>query len=249
MKKAKEPKKVVYELLSPDMEIGRPIYELLKKIMNAHHEELVRTNARVALAWCKNWKADVDGIVTIGKCKKASELDRELASFDFVILLSQSFWYEANEKQRAALLDHELMHAAVQYDADGEPVVDTRGRQVYRTRKHDLEEFSDIVGRHGCYKRDLEQFATALERARAKTGTGWVGYTSLAGRLEHAGLAVPLERVIEWGEDKRRQAMEWLNLRRELMNASSGGAAVPSPPAFVLAALDKPLLQEAQGTH
>jgi hypothetical protein len=244
MKKSKRPKAVTYQLLQPDSEIGKPMYELLNRLVRQHHNDLDRHNARIALAWCTSWKSDVDGHVTIGKCRKASDLDKELAPWDFVILLSRDFWDRATEKQRAALVDHECMHAAVKYDADGEPVVDARGRTVFRTRKHDLEEFSDVVTRHGTYKRDLEQFAKALDRARMQTGNVWVGYSSLQGRLEHAGLPVPVDRIIEWTDEERRRVLEWLNLRRELMNASTGAAVIPPAPAYVLAAVVQPSVLE-----
>jgi len=223
------------------------MYALLEQLVSQHHEELERTNARIALAWCTSWKSDVDGPKTIGKCKRASDLDRELAEFDFIILLDKDFWIVATEKQRAALVDHELCHAAVKYDADGEPIRDERGRQVFRTRRHDLEEFSDIAARHGCYKRDLEQFAKALDRARAQTGTGWVGYASLSARLEHAGLHVPIDRILDWSEGERRQALEWCNIRREIQKASTGGAVVPPAPVHVLSAVVPQSLLEQQG--
>jgi hypothetical protein len=141
------------------------MYAQLDELVTAHHEELAK--ARIALAWCTSWRPDVDGRVILGKCKKASDLDRELAAFDFVILLRKAFWQheDVTDSQRLALLDHELCHAAVTHDARGEPVEDERGRIVYRTRKHDLEEFAVIVERYGCYKRDLEQFAAALRRS------------------------------------------------------------------------------------
>jgi hypothetical protein len=41
-------------------------------------------------------------------------------------------------------------------------VRDERSRKCYRVRKHDIEEFSDVVARYGTYKRDLEMFAAAL---------------------------------------------------------------------------------------
>lgn len=246
--KEKAPKKVSYELIGRGDAVTQPIdgdiYALLDRVLHAHHDDLARTHARVALAWCTSWKADADGHVTIGQCKKASDLDRELAAFDFVILLSKEFWRVASERQRIALLDHELMHAAVKYDADGEPVVDERGRQVYRTRKHDLEEFVDVVARHGCYKRDLEQFAGAVDRARAQSKY-YVGASTLAARLEHAGLVVPVESIVYWSEHERRQAQEWLDVRRDLMKASTGAAVLPPAPAHVLAAVQQPSLREA----
>jgi hypothetical protein len=163
--KPRKPKKLAYELIEKASAIGTPMYLLLAELVREHHTDL--RDARIALAWALSWKPDVDGKVTLGKCKKASDLDRELAAFDFVILLSKAFWSDlrVSDLQRRALLDHELHHATVKYDENGEPVVDERMRIVYRVRKHDIEEFTDIVRRYGCYKADLEQFAAALTRA------------------------------------------------------------------------------------
>lgn len=142
--------------------VPHPIYALLTEIISAAHEDLA--SAKIALAWCTSWVPDADGHVTIGKCKRASDLDRELADFDFIILLRRSFWLDdrVTDGQRRALLDHELCHAGVRLDAHGDPAKDDRGRIIYRTRKHDIEEFTDIVARHGTYKADLEAFAKAL---------------------------------------------------------------------------------------
>ena len=58
---------------------------------------------------------------------------------------------------------HELCHAAPAFDDDtGEQKVDAADRLVWRTRKHDIEEFRSVVTNHGCYKRDLMKFAEAL---------------------------------------------------------------------------------------
>lgn len=113
-KKVKGPKRVSYELIDKNNEtVGRPIYRLLRELVQDHHPHLV--NARIALAWCTSWKPDVDGRVVLGKCKKASDLDRELAAYDFIILLKKSFWQDlaVTAEQRRALLDHELCHAGI----------------------------------------------------------------------------------------------------------------------------------------
>src|SRR5581483_5784271 len=130
-----KPKRVSYELIPRDGDVGERMYALLERLVVDHHDHLAE--ARIALAWCTSWKPDVDGRVVLGKCKKASDLDRELAPFDFVILLNRDFWLHARiaNVQRDALLDHELMHAAIAYDQDGEPKRDDRGRTVFRTRK------------------------------------------------------------------------------------------------------------------
>jgi hypothetical protein len=126
MAKVSSPKAVSYVLIPPKTDIGAPMYERLYSIIDDHHEDLARTNVRIALAWATTWKADVDGRLTLGKCKKASDLDRELAPYDFVILLNRDFWMNprVSDLQRSALLDHELMHAAVAYDENGDAKVD-----------------------------------------------------------------------------------------------------------------------------
>lgn len=177
-------KPVSYELIARHGEVGEPMYDLLTDLVERHHEELAE--ARIALAWCTSWRPTVDGRVTLGKCKKASDLDRELSQWDFVILLRKLFWQHdaVTFTQRQALLDHELCHAAVRLDDHGQPVLDERGRIVYRIRQHDIEEFTAVVERYGCWERDLELFAAALRRAvlsgfkpceRCRSGNpGWV---------------------------------------------------------------------------
>jgi|SRR5712664_476775 len=158
-----KPKKVNFELIVN--EEGEP-YRLLREVRSQFHEEL--EEARIALAWRKSLKADVDGRLVLGKCVKASDLQRELADWDFVILLNQEVWVnsEFTADKKRALLDHELCHAAPVVNEEDEQKLDERGRLVWRVRKHDIEEFQGIVERHGCYKRDLERFAEALLKSK-----------------------------------------------------------------------------------
>lgn len=215
MARKPKPKKVSYRLIDAAGDEGQPMYQLLNELVAAHHEDLVE--ARIALAWCTSWKADVDGIVTLGKCRKASDLDRELSEWDFIILLSREFWRDqmVTDVQRRALLDHELCHAAMSLDEQGEPKVDERGRVVYRVRKHDLEEFTAIAERYGCWKRDLETFNRAINRARQKAEDQWVGYTTLQEDLRNAGLTISLDVIVEWTDAERREARTWALLRQE----------------------------------
>lgn len=143
-------------------------YRLLDKIRKKSHTSIKR--AKIALAWRIALKPDRDGHLVLGMCKRASDLQRELADWDFVILLNKEVWKdkEFTTDKKMALLDHELCHAAPALTRDGEHKQDERGRYVWRIRKHDIEEFQGIVERHGCYKRDLEEFAEALLKRRRK---------------------------------------------------------------------------------
>jgi hypothetical protein len=172
--KIKGGKRIAYQLIPRETPVGEPMYRLLE-------------GARISLAWCTSWRMDVDGRITLGKCKKASDLDRELAAVDFVILLSKSWWQnlETTYEQRKALLDHELCHATVKLNPRTlEPEYDERGRKVWRTVKHEIEEFEGVVARHGIWKKDLERFAkTLIEKAikepyvpceKCASSPGWV---------------------------------------------------------------------------
>jgi hypothetical protein len=152
-------KKVNFELITN--EESEP-YQLLDEVRLAFHEEL--HGAHIALAWRKELKADTDGHLILGKCVKASDLQRELSEWDFVILLNKEVWVNRAfvVEKKKALLDHELCHAAPVFDEEGEPKRDERDRLIWRIRKHDIEEFQGIIERHGCYKSDLERFAAAI---------------------------------------------------------------------------------------
>ena len=161
-RKGPKPRNVNYELIP--LQIKEP-YELLDTALEFHDE---LRGVRIALAWRKRQKTDRDGHLTLGKCMKVSDLNKEFAQFDFIIVLNREVWNDSEfgREKKLALIDHELCHAMPLVDDEGEQKVDERGRQLWRSRKHDIEEFREIVQRHGCYKRDLEEFAKALEEKR-----------------------------------------------------------------------------------
>jgi hypothetical protein len=158
MKNGPKPKKINFQLIPKT----NAAYDILEEVRSEYHEEL--EHAKIALAWRKTTKPDVDGRLVLGRCVKSSDLQRELVDWDFVIVLNREVWEndEFTLKKKEALIDHELCHAARAVDKDGEDKEDEKGRPVWRVRKHDIEEFREVVQRHGCYKKDLEDFAKAL---------------------------------------------------------------------------------------
>lgn len=135
-------------------------YRLMEEIRAKDHGHLDGVN--IAIAWRLGWRADANKILQLGSCRKRGDLDRELDEFDFVILLNQEAWPTLDDKQKAALIDHELCHAQVVNDIDGNAKYDDRDRLVCRIRKHDVEEFRQIVERHGCWTSDLSAIAQAV---------------------------------------------------------------------------------------
>jgi hypothetical protein len=167
-RRAKKPKEIKVALIDrEDKDIkGRP-YEILDRLVAANHPHLAE--AKVVLGWHLGWKADADRHVKLGRAKKVSDLDHLLHGFDFIILLNRVIWHmpEWTDKEMTALLDHELCHCQVRKDKNGDEMKDERGRLIYRIRKHDVEEFQEIMSRHGAWKGDLEVFVKkALERRK-----------------------------------------------------------------------------------
>lgn len=167
--KPKGTRRVSYALVDRDTVHGRAMYDRMQAIRDQHHPEL--EEARIVLAWCTSWKPDRFGHLTLGKCVKATDLARELAPYDFTILLNRTWWedVQVEDLHRTALLDHELCHAAPLTDPiTGEVVRDERGRKVWCIRPHDTEEFWCIGERYGAWKRDIERLADAIRRNALK---------------------------------------------------------------------------------
>ena len=148
----------------------RGLYEILYDLVGKFHTDLAE--ARIALAWKHGWKENVDGQVKLGQCKKGSDFDKALAGFDFVILLNfeRVNGSDFSPQQLRALIDHELCHGTVAVNAKGETKEQEDGRPVYRVRKHDVEEFREIVERYGLWKADLEAFGVTAGKAAQQAG-------------------------------------------------------------------------------
>lgn len=141
-------------------------YLLLKQMRKENHSHIA--DAKIALAWRHRMKSDKDGILKLGQCLKNSGVHREFANYDFIILLNKMAWDAFTKEQKMALLDHELCHIMPSEDKNGEHIQDDLGRKMFRTRRHDIEEFQDVVRRHGVYKKDLERFAEVVAKKQAQ---------------------------------------------------------------------------------
>ena len=158
--KEKRRKRVTVRLV-PEKHAGQITepYRILAEIRKKDHAHL--EEAKIGLAWRIGWKADTDKHLKLGQCRKRGDLDRELDSFDFIIMLNDEAWPSLNDAQKRALIDHELCHAALSLDSDGSQKYNDRDRLVCRIKKHDVEEFRCIVDRHGLWTQDLEEIAKA----------------------------------------------------------------------------------------
>jgi hypothetical protein len=127
-------------------------YRLLEELIAAHHPEL--EGAKFILLWRDGWKPDVDKVLTLGRLKKASDLDQAIGStfgdgYDFAVQLNADAWPKLSDDRKRQVIDHELCHAAPDLDRDGKQKMDAKERLCWRVRKHPIQEFPEILERYG----------------------------------------------------------------------------------------------------
>lgn len=95
--------------------------------------------------------------------------------YHFVICVALDTWDAADDDMRAALIDHELCHCA--FDGDGKAYI----------RAHDIEDFAEVIERHGVNWCD-DPFRAEVQQALFPTCGG--GVTAPVLRMHAAGKAV-----------------------------------------------------------
>lgn len=154
--KEKKRKRVTVKLIH--REVGGKVtepYKIMESIVKTERADLKR--ARIGMAWRSGWRPDPHGVLKLGQCKKRGDLERELAEYDFIILLNEESFQHLKSEEKRRLIFHELMHAEIVTEA-GEDKLDDRGRLVCRVRKHDVEDFREVVKQFG-WQEDLSQIA------------------------------------------------------------------------------------------
>lgn len=150
-----------YEISTPEVE------KIAKKIIEDHREDLKILNLRFIF----RPEAPIsDQHVIAGMTVKTDDRNWALHKHDFLIEIAKDVWDEAEDDFKVALVDHELGHVGIHYDDDGQPKMDEKsGRIRTYCRRHDIEEFEDVLARHGAYHRNLRKFLEAFVRNKEET--------------------------------------------------------------------------------
>jgi hypothetical protein len=79
---------------------------------------------------------------------------------DCTLTIDAAFWDDASDEQKAALIDHELVHPVLLRDKEGRLKLDDAGRPKIKMRLHDaqLGIFYEVVERHGKAAIEAEQY-------------------------------------------------------------------------------------------
>lgn len=77
--------------------------------------------------------------------------ERALGRADVELIIDAEAWEGMSEKQRVALIDHELYHLQPKKDSEGQYKRDDLGRPIFGMRKHDVQVgwFATVAKRHG----------------------------------------------------------------------------------------------------
>lgn len=120
---------------------------IAEMIMPTLHQELSSASIKYLF---KETLGNKDHVV-LAKARKASAQLSFLVDCDFVITFNWSAWIKLSGTQKVALVDHELCHC----ERDPET-------WLWKSRKHDVEEFGEIVKRWGLWQQDLQAFRGAI---------------------------------------------------------------------------------------
>jgi hypothetical protein len=134
--------------------------KLVSTTANKYHRRL--DGARIAVVM-KEKAGKKKGKTVLATAMKPPDKMKPLLRepYHFVIVIGADEWEKADTKKRKALLDHELCHC--EFDEDGQPSM----------RGHDLEEFGEIITRHGFWRGDFGEhnIQLALSEQGIEVGT------------------------------------------------------------------------------
>ena len=94
-----------------------------------------------------------NGDPVLARIKIASAMEKHLSGKDIIMKVNGEAWPTLSDKQRLALIDHEFCHVTVDEESGNLTNVN-----------HDLEEFADIVRRHGLWEKGVRIFADQLKQ-------------------------------------------------------------------------------------
>lgn len=145
------------------------VREIAERYIEKYHRHLIDMDVRIEYVFVSKTPKR-NGKEVWGTCRKISNLNAHLAGQEapfFVITIAEQVWGVLPQKAREALVDHELCHAESQYnqkeDDDGEDDV-----IKLSIRPHDVEEFAQIIRRHGLWRDDVKDFVQeALQQREA----------------------------------------------------------------------------------
>lgn len=150
-----------------DFEESPEVREVAVKIINQHHPHLQDAADLIGFYFrfgASDWA---------GKAKKCTAFERHVTGYMLFVFINAQDWGHLNPEKRNALVDHELCHfmrtSHRKYDEELQKWTEEWDRadqpDSWSIRDHDVEEFSQVIQRHGLWDVGIEQFARAVRNA------------------------------------------------------------------------------------
>ncbi|NGP62683.1 hypothetical protein FLT15_31735 [Paenibacillus thiaminolyticus] len=141
---------------SPDVE------QLVKKLIEKNKEFKHLQGAKIIGRFrFGTWNSK--GKVTLGQAKVLTPFERHEIDAELAVIVNGEVWEHLDNKQREALVYHELCHFEEMTDANGSPKMDDNKRPMFKIAGHDLEEFSSVVRKYGLWMPDTRKFVQAAK--------------------------------------------------------------------------------------
>lgn len=146
----------------------KDVKDLTEIVMRKHHQPLVERKIRVDILMAYGERDPNDNLiapaVTLNgwpcnaKIKIVAYKDRVKGMGDAEMIIDADTWEKLNEKERMALVDHELQHLATT------DKIDELGRPKLKMRKHDVQVgwFKCVAERNGLASQERIQAAQIL---------------------------------------------------------------------------------------
>lgn len=132
------------------------VLNIAKELIDKHHQARCMIQMK-DIGWLWNMQGYNDG--TYAKCRRISDQMRIFFKdpVEFIIEIDFDKWQLMHDYQQVALIDHELMH--IDYKEN-----EKTGERTPCLRRHDFEEFVDIIHRHGAWNTVLNEVKDSLEK-------------------------------------------------------------------------------------
>lgn len=136
---------------------------IARPLIDDHYPDLNDYSVRIEFVW-RDKAANSGGKVKLASARKVSGLNAFLSREPgadygndyFVLEVARDTWEPLSHRQRVALIDHELAHMGVKVDPE-------TGEFKLVLIPHDLEEFTEIVRRHGLWRDEVKNLVEAAE--------------------------------------------------------------------------------------
>lgn len=128
---------------------SQAVINIAKDLINRYHRELGAADIGFIF---RDEATTSKGKTVFAKAWKPPAWLQAYKTLDFIIEIAEDIWNDLDTDRRIALIDHELCHC------------DNLG-DTPSLRAHDVEEFTEIIERHGFWNRDLMSAAPRIRGA------------------------------------------------------------------------------------